>query len=89
MESDAAIVDTFLHKQDRAYSTDDVLAFVEENELQFKGWIDRGLYNQEWEGLDPDVPERDRWSAIENLTFANAAAPLPHQPTGARSEQHN
>jgi len=68
MNSDAAIVDTFLHTQDTAYSVQELLDFVDKNNLVFKGWLDSGIYNQEWEGLDPTVSERDRWSAIENLT---------------------
>jgi SAM-dependent methyltransferase len=68
MNSDAAIIDTFLHPQDTAYSVQEVLDFVDKNNLIFKGWLDSGIYNQEWEGLDPNIPERDRWSVIENLT---------------------
>jgi SAM-dependent methyltransferase len=68
MNSDAAIVDTFLHTQDPAYSVQDVLDFVDNNDLIFKGWLDNGIYNQDWEGLDQNISDRDRWSIIENLT---------------------
>ena len=67
MNSDAAIVDTFLHTQDTAYGVQDVLDFVEKNGLIFKGWLDSGLYNEELDGLDPHVSDRDRWSINENL----------------------
>jgi len=66
--SDAAIVDIFLHRRDTAYTVQEVLDFVDKNNLVFKGWLDSGIYNQEWDGLDPNTPERDRWSIIENLT---------------------
>lgn len=68
MNSDAAIVDTFLHTQDTAYSAQDILDFVEKNGLIFKGWLDSGLYNEEWDGLDLHISDRDRWSIIENLS---------------------
>jgi SAM-dependent methyltransferase len=68
MSSDAAIVDTFLHKQDTAYSVEDVLAFAEKNGVRFKGWLDSALYSQEWDGIDPNLPDRDRWSAAENIS---------------------
>lgn len=68
MKSDAAIVDTFLHPQDTAYSVQDVLDFVENNDLKFQGWLDSGIYNQDWDGIDPNIPDRDRWSIIEALS---------------------
>lgn len=68
MSSDAAVVDTFLHAQDTAYSVQEVLDFTDKNGLLFKGWLDSAVYNQDWEGIDPGLPERDRWSIIENLT---------------------
>jgi Trans-aconitate methyltransferase len=68
MNSDAAIVDTFLHSQDIAYSVQDVLDFVEKNGLTFKGWLDSGMYNEDWAGLDSNISDRDRWSIIENFS---------------------
>lgn len=68
MNSDAAIVDTFLHSQDTAYSVADVLDFVRNNGLVFKGWLDAALYNQDVVGLAPDMADEDRWSIVEILT---------------------
>ena len=65
MKSDAAVVDTFLHPQDVAYSVQDVLDFVEGNGLKFQGWLDQGIYNQDRKGLDESISDRDRWSIIE------------------------
>lgn len=79
LRDDAALVDTFLHPQDRAYTVPQVLALVEENGLSFQGWFDNGLYYPEganW--LEPELaarvaalPERDQWAAIEMLSPAN------------------
>ena len=68
LKTDAAIVDTFLHPQDAAYSVQDVLDLVERNGLKFQGWLDRGIYNQDWEGLDQNISDPDRWSVIEDFT---------------------
>jgi SAM-dependent methyltransferase len=68
MKFDAAIVDTFLHPQDTAYSVQEVLDFVEGNGLKFQSWLDNGIYNQDWEGLDKNISDRDRWSIIEAFT---------------------
>jgi SAM-dependent methyltransferase len=80
MKSDAAIVDTFLHPQDRAFRVQDVLDLVEGNGLRFQGWLDSAKYNsgsdnQSWESLDPTIPDRDRWSIVESLT---ASIPTHH-----------
>jgi len=70
---DAGLVDTFLHPQDRAYSTQDCLQFVEDAGLQFMGWWDNILYYPEAQ-ISPDsvlakklntLPEADIWSAME------------------------
>ena len=68
MKFDAAIVDTFLHPQDTAYSVQEVLDFVQGNGLKFQGWLDSGIYNQDWEGLDKNLSDLDRWSIIEDFT---------------------
>ncbi|HPB75335.1 MAG TPA: methyltransferase domain-containing protein [Chromatiaceae bacterium] len=41
LKYDTAIVDTFLHGRDRAYSITEIFDFVEENGLAFLGWMDR------------------------------------------------
>jgi SAM-dependent methyltransferase len=68
MKFDAAIVDTFLHPQDTAYSVQDVLDFVQGNGLKFQSWLDNGIYNQDWEGVPKDVSDLDRWSISEALS---------------------
>ena len=74
MSVDAAIVDTFLHRQDQALSVDELLDLVERNGLVFQNWLDSAQYN-EWEGLDEHILGRERWCIVENLS---AAIPTHH-----------
>lgn len=79
LRHDAALVDTFLHPQDRAYTAPQVLSLVEDNGLSFQGWFDNALYYPEgvsW--LPPDVserfaglPVRDQWAAVEMINPIN------------------
>jgi SAM-dependent methyltransferase len=70
MDSDAAIVDTFLHARDIAFSVPELLDFVEGNGLRFQGWLDSAAYHEKWEWLDASISERDRWAIAENLAAA-------------------
>jgi SAM-dependent methyltransferase len=72
MRSPAAIVDTFLHRQDVAYNVQELLDLVEGSGLKFQGWLDSGPYNigfpdQDLESLCKGFPDRDRWSIAEGL----------------------
>lgn len=76
LEHDAAIVDTFLHPQDRAYTVLQVLDLVESCGLTFQNWIDNHPYwrNSLWgpdsaiaTAIDPLAP-RDHWAAVEMLS---------------------
>src|SRR5438270_327318 len=42
---DAGLVDTFLHKTDRAYTVPQVLQFARDNGLKFQAWLDNLLYS--------------------------------------------
>jgi SAM-dependent methyltransferase len=75
MKTDAGVVDTLLHVQDRAYSVPEVLAFVEDNGLHFQSWLD-GYYYQPISAFDPNspiyakvsqLPEREQWSVVESF----------------------
>ena len=55
MKFDAAIVDTFLHPQDAAFSVPDVLHFIENNGLSFQGWLDSAVYNQGLEDIGDEI----------------------------------
>ena len=75
MSFDAAVVDTFLHRRDQAFSVDDLLQLVEGNNLKFQSWLDSFAYNRNLEGLDPNIQDRERWSIVENLS---ASIPTHH-----------
>lgn len=79
LQHDAALVDTFLHPQDRPYSVPQVLALVEDNGLAFQGWFDNAVYYPDgvpW--LQPEalqrlaaLPDREQWAAREMLSPGN------------------
>lgn len=75
LKEDAAIVDTFLHPQDRAYTVPQLLELVESAELEFQNWIESFPYwrNGGWgpesaiaAAVDP-LPPREHWAAMEML----------------------
>lgn len=70
MKFDAAIVDTFLHPQDVAYSVTDILELIEENGLFFQGWIDPLSYNDNIDGLNYSISDHDIWQINENINGA-------------------
>ena len=62
---DAGIVDTFLHRRDRAYTVADCLSLVRDGNLSFQGWDRNYFYHPE--GLFADAPLlRDRLLALED-----------------------
>ena len=76
LESDAAIVDTFLHPQDRAYTVPQVLDLLEQSSLSFQCWVDNHQYwrNSRWgagtkiAALVDRLPSSDHWAAVEMLS---------------------
>ncbi len=81
LKHDAAIVDTFLHPQDRAYTVPQILSLVEDNGLHFQGWFENSVYYPEgvpW--LAPEIADqvaaaapRDQWAVMEMLSPALSA----------------
>lgn len=78
LKEDAAIVDTFLHPQDRAYTVPQLLELVEGAGLEFQGWVDNFPYwrNGSWGpdsaiavAVDP-LPPREHWATIEMLALS-------------------
>ena len=76
LEHDAAIVDTFLHRQDRAYTVPQLFELVEGCGLTFQNWVDNHPYwrNGAWghesavaQAVDPLQPS-EHWAAIEMLS---------------------
>jgi SAM-dependent methyltransferase len=75
LRHDAALVDTFLHPQDRAYTVPELFALVEGAGLVFQNWLESQPYwrNGAWgpdtaiaEAVDP-LPPREHWAAVEML----------------------
>jgi SAM-dependent methyltransferase len=72
---DGGLVDTFLHRQDRAYSVPDILALVAACDLSFHGWIDNLVYYPD--GVMPadhpayskiaSLPDEEQWPIVELL----------------------
>lgn len=76
LKHDTAIVDTFLHPQDRAYTVPQLLEFLEADGVAFQSWVDNSFYYpQATYMLDSDIgrvlatlPDREQWAAVEMLT---------------------
>ena len=75
LKQDAAIVDTFLHPQDRAYTVPQIFELLDGAALDFQNWIDSHPYwrNGGWgpesaiaKATDP-LPAREHWAAVEML----------------------
>jgi SAM-dependent methyltransferase len=75
LKHDSAIVDTFLHPQDRAYTVPQLFALVEDAGLVFQNWVDNHPYwrNGAWgpetaiaAAVDRLSP-REHWAAVEML----------------------
>lgn len=75
LEHDSALVDTFLHPQDRAYTVPQLFDLIECAGLEFQNWIDSVEYwrNGAWgsnsaiaKAVDP-LPPKEHWTVIEAL----------------------
>jgi SAM-dependent methyltransferase len=78
LKHDAAMVDTFLHPQDRAYTVPQLFELLEGAGLAFQNWVDNYPYwrNAAWgpdsavaAAVDPLDP-RDHWAAVEMLSLS-------------------
>ena len=78
LKDDAAVVDTFLHPQDRAYTVPQLLELVESAGLVFQNWVDNFpcWRNAAWgpdtaiaAAVDPLRPHQ-HWAAVEMLSLA-------------------
>ena len=78
LKHDAALVDTFLHPQDRAYTVPQLFDLIEGAGLAFQNWLDNAPYwrNGEWgpdsavaAAVDP-LPPREHWAAVEMLRLS-------------------
>ena len=80
MESDAVLVDTFLHGRERSYTVDDCIELVTKAGLVFQGWFNKAPYYPHDLFARPNtlypaisaLPEPALWSAIERFNTQNA-----------------
>jgi SAM-dependent methyltransferase len=79
LQSDAALVDTFLHGRARSYTVDECIDLVSSAGLAFQGWLLKTPYYPH-DLLAPSIgiyravnvlPERKLWSVMERLQTAN------------------
>jgi SAM-dependent methyltransferase len=75
LKHDSAVVDTFLHPQDRAYTVPELFALVGGAGFKFQNWVDNFPYwrNGAWgpetaiaAAVDPLAPS-EHWAAVEML----------------------
>ncbi len=80
LQSDAVLVDTFLHGRERSYTVDDCIDLVTTAGLVFQGWFNKAPYYPHDLFARPNTvypainafPEPALWSAIERLNTVNA-----------------
>ena len=80
MQSDAVLVDTFLHGRERSYTVDDCVDLVTTAGLVFQGWFNKAPYyphglfarpNTVYPAIEA-LPEPAKWAAVERLNTVNA-----------------
>lgn len=75
LKTDSAIVDTFLHPQDRAFTVTQVLDLLDATSLSFQGWLDNQPYwrNGRWgpetqiAALVDELAPDQHWAVVEML----------------------
>lgn len=77
LEHDAALVDTFLHPQDRAYTVPQVMELVDGAGLRFQSWIENSVYyahgDSELAQKLNALPDEEHWAAFEMLSPGTGA----------------
>jgi SAM-dependent methyltransferase len=80
LQSDAVLVDTFLHGRERCYTVDDCIDLVTTAGLVFQGWFNKAPYyphdlfsrsNTLYPAINA-LPEPAMWSAVERINTVNA-----------------
>ena len=79
LQSDAGLVDTFLHGRERSYTVDDCIELVASAGLVFQGWLNKACYYpsaifpKDCEPLTTlsALPDVKRWSVMERLNTQN------------------
>jgi SAM-dependent methyltransferase len=74
LASEAGLVDTFLHPQDRAYTVPQLLEWVKGAGLELQGWVDNELYypagtlKGRVRAHVETLPVEQQWAVVEDLT---------------------
>jgi SAM-dependent methyltransferase len=79
LQSDAALVDTFLHGRARSYTVDECIDLVTSSGLVFQGWFHKTPYYPHQLFASPNafystvnaLPENKIWSAMERVQTVN------------------
>jgi SAM-dependent methyltransferase len=80
LQSDAVLVDTFLHGRERSYTVDDCIELVTTAGLVFQGWFNKAPYyphdlfarpNTIYPAINA-LPDPALWSAMERVSTQNA-----------------
>lgn len=80
LQSDAVLVDTFLHGRERSYTVEDCVDLVTTAGLTFQGWLNNAPYyphdlftrpNTVYPAINA-LPEPALWSAVERINTINA-----------------
>lgn len=89
LQSDAGLVDTFLHGRDRSYRIEDCLGLVDSAGLTFQDLFFHAPYNppafsgSSFHGAIAALPDQQRWSLMERINHRNAC----HFFTACRSDR--
>ena len=76
--TDAGLVDTFLHPQDKAYSVSEIFDLINSvPQLRFQSWMDNSAYFPEYSIPESsalykriiDLPWRDQWQVVDNINL--------------------
>jgi trans-aconitate methyltransferase len=77
LNSDAGLVDTFLHPVDQAYTVPKVLDLVKQSGLVFQCWGDNATYypdsflqrNSQTYAAVANLPDEEQWAVMENINL--------------------
>jgi SAM-dependent methyltransferase len=78
LQSDAGLVDTFLHGRERSYTVGDCIDLVTSAGLVFQAWLNKAPYylhdnapSKELHAAVSALPETKQWSVMERLQTSN------------------
>lgn len=78
LQSDAGLVDSFLHRRDRSFTVDDCLDLVTGAGLVFQDWLLKSPYQppltsgSQYQTLMSKLSQQQQWSVMERINARNA-----------------